>query len=339
MSQKKVLVLGGTGAMGQHLVPMLAEKGYSVDVVYNSFDEMKTESPNVRYIKANAKDWQFIDDILKNAYDGIVDFLIYPSNELVFKLPKFLDNTGHYIYFSSYRIYANEEHPIKETSPRLLDVSDDKLLRLSDDYCIYKAKGEDLLHWTNKRNYTIVRPSITYSLMRYQLVTLEARETVGRAFTGRKVLLPEQARFVQGTMTWGGDAAKMLSRLLFNEKALAETFTVSTSEHHTWGEIAEYYRDICNLHVEWVDKEIYLQCIAPSKYLLVYRWQLDYDRLFDRIIDNSKILAATGLKQSDLMPLYDGLKYEIGRAPKDFAWHPDSVMDNMIEQLSKSKRN
>ncbi len=333
MSQKKVLVLGGTGAMGQHLVPLLASMGYGVDVVYISFEEMKSDLPNVRYIKADAKDWDFIDGLLKNAYDGIVDFLIYPSNELVFKLPKFLDNTGHYIYFSSYRIYANEEHPIRETSPRLWDVSTDKLLRLSDDYCIYKAKGEDLLRTSKKRNFTIVRPSITYSLMRYQLVTLERHDTVGRAFTGRKALLPEQARFVQGTMTWGGDAAKMLSRLLFNEKALAETFTISTAEHHTWGEIAEYYRDICNLQVEWVDKEIYLQCISPNKYTMGARWQLDYDRLFDRIIDNSKVLAATGLEQSKLMPLYDGLKYEIGRAPKDTEWHPNERMDKMIEQL------
>ena len=38
------------------------------------------------------------------------------------------------------------------------------------------------------------------------------------------------------------------------------------------------------------------------------RWQLKYDRLFDRIMDNTKILNATGMKQSELMPLYDGLK-------------------------------
>ena len=334
--QKKVLVLGGTGAMGQHLVPMLVAMGYSVDVVYNSFDEMKAESPNVRYIKADAKDMQFIEDILKNSYDGIVDFMIYMSNELVTKLPKFLDNTGHYIYFSTYRIYANEEHPIRETSPRLLDVSTDKLLRLSDDYCIYKAKGEDLLHWTKKQNYTIVRPSITYSLLRYQLVTLEAHDTVGRAMTGRKALLPEQARYVQGTMSWGGDAGKMLSRLLFNEKALTETYTISTAEHHSWGEIAEYYKDICGLEVEWVDKEYYLQAISPFRNYLQPRWQLEYDRLFDRIMDNSKILAATGLKQSDLMPLYDGLKYEIGRCPKNFEWHPNPRMDEVLEALGKA---
>ena len=39
-------------------------------------------------------------------------------------------------------------------------------------------------------------------------------------------------------------------------------------------------------------------------------WQLRYDRMFNRIMDNSKILEVTGMKQSQLMPLYDGLKLE-----------------------------
>ena len=38
---RKVLVLGATGAMGQHLVPLLAEKGYQIDGV--AFDEKKRE--------------------------------------------------------------------------------------------------------------------------------------------------------------------------------------------------------------------------------------------------------------------------------------------------------
>jgi hypothetical protein len=39
-------------------------------------------------------------------------------------------------------------------------------------------------------------------------------------------------------------------------------------------------------------------------------WQLRYDRMFDRVMDNRKILDATGMKQFELMPLYDGLKLE-----------------------------
>ena len=38
---KKILVLGGTGAMATYLVPKLAERGYSVDVV--SIDDMQNK--------------------------------------------------------------------------------------------------------------------------------------------------------------------------------------------------------------------------------------------------------------------------------------------------------
>ena len=44
------------------------------------------------------------------------------------------------------------------------------------------------------------------------------------------------------------------------------------------------------------------------------------DRLFDRVIDNSKVLAATGLAQSDLMPTAKGLETELAKVPRDYEW-------------------
>lgn len=329
---KKVLVLGSTGAMGQYLVPLLAAQGYQIDSV--SYDEMAAPLPsNVRHIKANVKENDTLLNLLQNHYEGIVDFLIYPTAELVYRLPMLVKNTGHYIYLSSYRIYDNKEHPVKESSPRLLDSSEDVLLRNSDDYCIYKARGENILQSFAEKSWTIIRPAITYSLMRYQLVTLEAANTVGRAFAGKAVVLPEQARTVQATMSWAGDVAQMIAGLLFNEKARGETFTVATAEHHSWGEIADYYKDICNLKAVWVDKKDYLRILCPDPYQINASWQLEYDRLFDRIMDNSKVLQATGMTQDGLTKLYDGLTREIARCPKDHPWPVHERMDAYLENL------
>ncbi len=316
--QKKVLVLGATGAMGRYLVPRLAEDGYLVDAV--ALDKIVCGSPNVRAISGNAKEWPFLRELTAGRYDGIVDFMIYPSSEICIYPPWLMERTEHYIYLSSYRIYDNKEHPVRESSPRLLDASEDVLLRNSDDYSIYKARGENIVRSMPRKNWTIIRPAITYSRMRYQLVTLEAPCTVGRAFAGKRAVLPQEAKNVQGTMSWAGDVAQMIAKLLFNEKALGETFTVATSEHHTWGEIADYYQDICHLEVVWVPKEDYLQLFCDNPGVLYNRWQLEYDRLFDRIMDNSKVLAATGMEQSGLTPLYDGLEREISRCPKDTVW-------------------
>ena len=328
---RKVLVLGATGAMGRYLVPLLADLGYQVDAV--SLDEVKSDRPNVNRIKADAKDREVLKRLLANGCDGIVDFMIYSTADLTGFLPLLSDHTDHYVYLSTYRIYDDKEHPVKESSPRLLDTADNLVLRNSDDYSVYKARGENILRALPNRNWTIVRPAITYSYLRNQLVTLKAPDTVGRAFAGKAVVLPEQARDVQATMSWGGDVARMIAGLLFNERARGEAFTVATAEHHSWGEIADYYKAICNLEAVWVDKEDYIRILQPDPYNFGARWQLEYDRLFDRIMDNSKVLAATGISQSELTPLYDGLEREISRCPEDYPWPVNRRMDDYLAAM------
>ena len=51
---KKVLVLGGTGAMGVYLVPKLVERGYAVDVL--SLDDVTSDTPLLSYIKGAGMD-------------------------------------------------------------------------------------------------------------------------------------------------------------------------------------------------------------------------------------------------------------------------------------------
>lgn len=322
---KKVLVIGGTGAMGIYLVPELLDLGYAVDVL--SLDDLKSDTPNLRYFKGNARDKDYVREMLdEGKYDGVVDFMIYNQHDFPDWYEMFLDRTDHYIYLSSYRIYADEEHPIKESSPRLLDVSPDEALRASNDYCIYKAQGEDTLRASNYRNWTIIRPAITYSQRRFQLVTLEMEKTVRRALLGRTVVLPREAKDKQATMTWAGDVAKMIACILFNEKAMRETYTVSTAEHRTWGEIADMYGELIGMNVMWVSAEEYVETFGlPEGEARLGVWrQLKYDRLFDRIVDNSKILALMGKTQADLMPLYEGLKLEIDKLPRDL-FNPNSV--------------
>ena len=122
-------------------------------------------------------------------------------------------------------------------------------------------------------------------------------------------------------------AGVMIARLLFREAALGEAFNINSAESRTWGEIADYYTDICGLQAVWVDKEDYLNILNPDPYNLGVRWQLEYARLFDRVVDNSKALAVTGMRQSDMMPLYDGLKMEIDRTPMDYPWPNNDRMD------------
>ena len=328
---KKVLVLGGTGAMGIYLVPELAAMGYEVKVI--SWDDVVSDNPLITYVKANGKDIDCVKELLKEKFDAVVDFMIYPGNDFNERYDLFLQNTGHYIYLSSYRIYA-DDNPITEDSPRLLDVSTDQEFLATDDYSLYKARGEDVLQSSKYDNWTIIRPAITYSQRRFQLVTLEANNLVGRALQGLPVILPKEALSVQATMSWAGDVAKLISRLVLNTKAYRDRFTVATAEHHTWGEIAEYYKELIGLEYVAVDTEDYLQ--VRDKGALYAKFQLAYDRMFNRVIDNSKVLKVTGLKQEDFMPLKRGLEKELFALPKGIWSERNEVWDRMDDYLKKT---
>ena len=64
----------------------------------------------------------------------------------------------------------------------------------------------------------------------------------------------------------------------------------------------------------------------------LHRQQLFYDRCFNRALDNSKLLNATGLKQSDFMPTEKGLAYELGRQNPDEIPY-DIELDKKIDAI------
>ena len=312
---KKVLVIGATGAMGSYLVPELVGLNYKVTGV--GLDESAPWGDIATYVKGDAFDKDFLGQLLKEGFDGVVDFMNYGKFDFSDYMELFLENTDHYIFLSSCRIYDDKEQPIKETSPRLWDSTEDEVLKASHDYCIYKAQDEDRLRASKYSNWSIVRPATTFSTMRLQLVTLEFKHCVARALMGKRVILPVQAKDKPATLSWGGDVAKMIARILFKEEAKREAYNVCSAEHRTWEEIAGYYHDLVGLDAVWVDKEDYLKILSPDLRPQI-RWQLEYARLFRRITDNSKVLALTGLKQEEMMPMYDGLKLEIGNIPSHY---------------------
>jgi len=336
LNGRKVLVLGGTGAMGVYLVPMLASRGYKVTVV--SLDEVKSDNPRITYIKGNAMDDAYLKELLKEKFDAIVDFLIYhPAEQFRKRHEILLSNTDHYIFLSSYRIYDGHETPITENSPRLLDASTDKKFLATEDweYSLYKAREEDILQNSKYNNWSIVRPCITYSKHRFQLVTLEADLVVARAMKGLPVVIPEEALSVPATMNWAGNTARMFCGLILNPAAYRECFTLATSEHHTWGEIAEYYKEIIGLEYVTSSVDDYVNILGGSD---GSRYQLVYDRLFPRIIDASKIMRVAGLKEADLMPLRRGLEKELSGLSKEEVaaiWPPNDVWKRMDECLKE----
>lgn len=306
----RILLLGGTGAMGVYLVGALRALGHEVCVTSR---RPRPDTEGVRYLLGNAHDLAFVQAAAQTRPDAVVDFMVYDTPTFRGRVSALLGLSGHYLFLSSYRVYA-ETVPLSETSPRLLEACHDAAYLRTDEYGLAKARQEDLLRAFGAGGgtyWTILRPGITFSRARFQLGTLEADTVCWRSFHGLPVALPREMLGRRTTLTWGKDAAAMIARLTLNPKAFGETFTVASAESHTWREVAALYGEAIGLRVREVPLEAYLRVMGGP-------YQVRYDRLFNRVIDNRKVLAATGLSQADLTPLAEALPRELAA----FRAHP-----------------
>lgn len=304
---KRALLLGGTGAMGIHLAPALAEAGFAVDVTTRGTHSSQTAGIN--FITGDARDDQFLASILTlSHYDVLIDFMVYSTDDFTSRLEALLSGTDQYFFVSSYRVFANAP-VLTEISPRLLDVSNDHAYLRTDEYALAKARQEDALRASDAKNWTIVRPGITYSTGRFQLGTLESNMVVWRSQRRVPVALPREMLDKQATLTWAGDVVRLIIRLIGNPDALGEDFNLSTAEHHTWRQIASIYSEVLDTDVQEVETSDYIKALGGGFNF----YQVNYDRMFNRVLDNQKALAVTGYSQLEFTTLRAGLAAELRR--------------------------
>ncbi len=284
----KILLLGGTGAIGTALVDKLAKRDDEVYVTTRS--SHTSQFCNVHYLTGNAHDADFLSEVLKNRFDVIVDFMIYTLEEFQARIEFFLNSTDHYLFLSSSTVYANSEEPIIEESLRLLDVCTDANLLNSDFYPIKKAKEEDLLRASGRKNWTIIRPYISYNTERLQLGVFEKEVWLWRALNGRSIPLPRDVAERRTTMTYSIDVAEMMLRIIGNKHSYGETYHLTGSQSITWKEVLDIY---CTVIEEKTGKKakIYMpdRCDEIAE-IIGNRDSFQYDRLYDRVFDNAKIL-------------------------------------------------
>ncbi len=313
-SDKSVLLIAGGGTLGHYTAQELLRLGRRVDVLC---PEKKTSHDSrLRFLQGYGTQETLSALFAENRYDGIVNFIHYPDAREYPPIHRLLrENTDHLIFLSSYRVYADLQHPITEDAPQLLDISTDEDFLNREDYALAKSRAERFLRSeTAPVNWTVVRPVISFSERRLDIVTRSGREVLEKARSGQEILLPLEAKELTAGLDWAGNSGKLIANLLFKPYTFGEAYTISSAPGLTWGEVADIYARLLGVKFRWVDTGTYMEHYGIRGDA---RWILTYDRLFDRAVDNTKVLQATGLTKSDLLSIEEGLRIELARIEQE----------------------
>lgn len=332
----RILVLGGTGAMGTHLVELLAARGDAVTVTSRTH---RPDTGSIRFVSGNAKDTAFIDTLLTERWDAIVDFMVYSTSKFASRADRLLGATGHYLYLSSSRVYAESDSPITEASPRLLDVTQDKAYLRTDEYALTKARQEDVLFRSKQRNWSIIRPYITYSAKRLQLGVLEKEDWLYRALQGRTLATLADIQDTQTTLTHGADVAAGMAALIGNPQAYGEAFHITTPQPILWGQVLDTYLSVLEGHMGQKPK-VALQTLDEFTRWRTGRYQIVYDRLYHRHFDTRKInqFIDTSGFTSPMPGLKHALETFLHASPSSFGainWRAEAIKDRLFKEHSR----
>lgn len=301
----KILLLGGTGAMGAPLCNLLKEKGHDVTVTSRS----NHKKEGVTFIKGNALDINFVFQLMKTYHDVVVDFMVRNEEGTKAAMDIILPSCGQYIFLSSSRVFApvdiNKGKRITEESPRLLDVCTDDAYKKSHEYAIEKAREENLFFNSEYKNWTIIRPTLTYNTHRLQFAYGEKEDWLFRVLNGHSIVFPKDMKNVRTSMVFGDDVAKAISKLIGNDKALGETVNVVSEEFLTWEEVLNIYKEAIGQKTGLRIKIVYTEKFSELTKLLGNFYQVKYARAVDRAFSNQKLKQLIG--HTEFTPIKEGL--------------------------------
>lgn len=302
----KVLLLGGTGAMGIELARVLEQQGEYVDVT--SRKTRNSISNRISFLQGDAHDTNFLKTVLASKqYDAIVDFMVYSTEEFQTRLPLLLNTTQQYVFLSSARVYAQSAHPLTEDSPRLLDVCKDPGYLATDEYALTKARQEDCIQKSDRKNWTIIRPYVTYNNERLQLGVLEKELWLNRAIQGKTIVFSKDIADRITTLTHGRDVATVIAKLIQNPKAYGEIFHITGQDTLRWSEILAIYVSTLEKVLGQKPKVRLEENAEAFAKILCNSYQIKYDRLFDRVFDSKKVNEACDYS-IDYIDIHKGLE-------------------------------
>ncbi len=336
----KILVLGGTGAIGTYLIEQLALTTHTVYVT--SRQKRASIYSNVIYLLGNAHDTTFLSSISTTKYDVLVDFMNYTAKEFTQQISLLLKMTDQYIFLSSARVYADANRPLQESDVRLYDTELRNNLA-PNSYPLAKAMQENLLLQAPANNWTIIRPYITYSPERLQLGAYEKEHWLYRILNGHTVWIPNELANRQTTMTDGRNVAAYIAKLIGNPKSYGKVIQIASGESVLWKDICDIYSNAIQRETGIVPAIEYKGDIRKIQKITRRTDQFQYDRMYNRTFD-CRLLEEIVCEPLTFTPVKEGLYRAIQiflknpQTWKKISWLYEGYMDKVTKERTPLKQ-
>lgn len=300
---EKILVTGGAGFIGSHLVESLVDRGYFVRVLDNLYrgkiepiqyliDKGKVEfiDGDVRYSDAVDRCMKDIDYVFHEAAVCINRSLVYPKESIdinlngshnVFKAA--LDNNVKKVIFASSASVYGE--------PQILPMSEDHPLNPITPYCVSKIASEYLLKF-------FARHGLKYFVLRYFNV-YGMRQSVDAYYTSVIILfikriLNNLAPIIDGDGSQSMDFVNVkdvvrANILAMESNVVNEVVNIGSGKSTSIAEIAQMLIKSLDVEVEPI--------FRPREFILVKHRKADVSKAKKLLEFEAKVKIEDGLKE------------------------------------------
>lgn len=300
----KVLFIGGTGIISSACSQLAVERGIELYLL-NRGQSARIPPVGAIILNGDIRDKASAEAALGDLqFDAVVNWIAFTPEHVEMDLALFSGRTQQYIFISSASAY--------QTPPVNLPVTESTPLR-NQHWAYSRAKiacEERVLRAHREDNFpmTVVRPSHTYD---QTLIPMDGKyTTIHRMRQGKKVIVHGDGTSLW-TLTHHRDFAKGLVGLLGNNRAIGETFHITSDEWLTWDQIVHLMAHAAGTTANIV----HIPSDMIAKFEPNWGAGLLGDKAHSMIFDNSKIkrivpdFAATipfAQGAAEIMAYYDG---------------------------------
>lgn len=238
MTEKKsILILGGTGIIGESLVREALKSGFLVTAVAREIPKrLSTNYAEASYRSANINSSRIFRRLISEVqFDVVVDLLSYNARRLRRNVTT-LDASKHqYFFISTATIFEGSSKKSKKISETSRKIPSD-----SWDYSVSKLKAEiELQRLSSEMNikYTIIRPYIVYSENRFPIGVWELSDLVSLKSSNSKFPIPISTREKKTNLTHTEDLARAIVSLFDNPKSINQDFNICNSQCLSWNDV------------------------------------------------------------------------------------------------------